>query len=173
MATCAHLAETIDKDRTQLRQLVRRVVVSTSAIRTELDCPTLAVRLGFDSAEMASITHVSQVRLTRTGLAIRLLHSNGRPALSSPADPGLVQLLLRARAWWARLATGEIDIATIAREEKVNDSWISRVVRLNFLAPAIIEAIVSGTQPTSINAASLRSADIPARWNDQLAHFGM
>ena len=119
------------------------------------------------------MTLVSNARLTRTGMAVRLVHSNGQLASPCPADPGLVQLLLRARAWWARLATGDIDIATIAREENVNDSWVSRVVRLNFLAPSIIEAIVSGTQPASINATSLRSADIPSGWDDQLAHFGM
>jgi len=44
---------------------------------------------------------------------------------------------------------------------------------LNFLAPPIIEAILSGTQPASVNAASLRSADIPAGWDEQLVYFGM
>lgn len=72
-----------------------------------------------------------------------------------------------------RLGQDNIDIAAIAREEQVNDSWVSRVVRLNFLAPPIVEAILNGTQPVSLTAASLRSADVPDAWDEQLAYFGM
>jgi hypothetical protein len=36
------------------------------------------------------------------------------------------------------------------------------MVRLNFLAPQIVGAILAGTQPASVNAASLRSADLPS-----------
>lgn len=61
----------------------------------------------------------------------------------------------------------------MAREEQVNDSWISRMVRLNFLAPPIVEAILSGTQPIGVTAATLRSANIPNAWDDQLVYFGM
>lgn len=67
-------------------------------------------------------------------------------------DSALVKLLVLARRWWARLATAEIDIATLARAEGVNDPWVSRVVRLNFLAPQIVDAILAGTQPATLNA---------------------
>ena len=60
---------------------------------------------------------------------------------------------------------------TIARNEAVNDSWVSRLVRLNFLAPKLVEAILAGTQPASINAASLRTADLPIAWDEQIAMF--
>jgi len=63
--------------------------------------------------------------------------------------------------------------ATIAHQEKVNDSWVSRIVRLNFLAPAIVEAILAGTQPASVSATSLRTASLPIDWDEQVAMFGM
>src|SRR5690606_15021601 len=103
--------------------------------------------------------------------AMQLVHHNGQPATAGTPDPGLVQLLVKARGWWAQLSAGDIDIATIARNEKINDSWVSRVIRLNFLAPTIVEAILAGTQPVSINAASLRSADLPIDWTEQLVFF--
>ncbi|WP_217906810.1 DNA methyltransferase [Qipengyuania atrilutea] len=109
----------------------------------------------------------------RSGRALRLFHADGKPAVLATADPGLVQLLVRAREWWARLSIGKTDIATIAREEKINDSWISRVVRLNFLAPAIVDAILSGSQPVTVTAATLRAADLPTGWDEQLAYFNM
>ena len=82
-------------------------------------------------------------------------------------------MLRKGRGWWQLLQTGTIDIATIAREEKVNDSWVSRLVRLNFLAPAIVEAILTGTQSASVSATSLRTANLPIDWNEQIALFGM
>lgn len=48
-----------------------------------------------------------------------------------------------------------------------------RLVRLNFLAPAIVEAILAGTQPASINMTSQRTANLPIDWNEQIALFGM
>ncbi len=72
-----------------------------------------------------------------------------------------------ARRWWARLARGETDIATLARTEEVNDSWVTRVVRLNFLAPQIVDAILDGTQPAALNATTLVSAELPLDWNVQ------
>jgi hypothetical protein len=171
---CGDIAEQVSaKDRQLVNELVERIVITTSAIEITLSGSVLQTRLGYEAAEPCSIVLKSRVRLNRSGRALRLVHSNGRPATLATADPGLVQLLARAREWWSRLAEGESDIATIAREEKVNDSWISRVVRLNFLAPAIIEAILSGTQPVGVTAASLRSADIPTAWDEQLAYFGM
>ncbi|MDE2412040.1 MAG: hypothetical protein KGM18_09740 [Sphingomonadales bacterium] len=82
-------------------------------------------------------------------------------------------MLRKGRAWWQQLQTGTIDIATIAREEQVNDSWVSRLVRLNFLAPALVEAILAGTQPASLTATSLRTADLPIAWDKQIAMFGI
>ncbi|MDG2005036.1 MAG: hypothetical protein P8J20_17060 [Novosphingobium sp.] len=131
----------------------------------------MAQTLGAKQSADGTLALTSSVRLTRTGRAVRLIHRNGRPATAGTPDPGLVQLLIHARSWWAQLGTGELDIAAIARNEKVNDSWVSRVVRLNFIAPQLVEAILSGTQPATLNAASLRSADWPIEWNRQLEFF--
>ena len=172
--TCSELAGRLSsKDRHLLRGLVERIVVTPSAIEIALTRGAMEAHLGYEPTEPARIVLTSDVRLNRTGRALRLVHANGRSATPTTADPGLVQLLVRAREWWSRLADGETDIATIAREEQVNDSWISRVVRLNFLAPTIVEAILTGTQPIGVTAATLRSANIRTAWDDQLAYFGM
>ena len=44
---------------------------------------------------------------------------------------------------------------------------MSRVIRLNFLAPAIVDAILAGTQPVTLTAAKLRSNDFPIEWERQ------
>ncbi|MCB2075503.1 MAG: recombinase family protein [Novosphingobium sp.] len=163
------------KDRTLLRSLVSRVTVLPLGISIDLSAEELRDRLEIETSGEgpATINLRSDVRLTRSGRAVRLVYDNGRAATCGEPDQGLIQLLMHARHWWEQLATGEIDIAAIARNENINDSWVSRVVRLNFLAPQLVEAILSGTQPASINAASLRSADLPIDWNEQIAMFGL
>jgi site-specific DNA recombinase len=174
MQTCEELAATVRAhEHATTRALISRVEVSPHELRIELSGAALGMRLGNGADDAGSVVLTSRVKLSRSGLALRLVHTNGRPATPSKVDTGLVALLQRARIWWDRLAQGNIDIAAIAREEQVNDSWVSRVVRLNFLAPVIVEAILNGTQPVSVTAASLRSTDIPDAWDEQLAYFGM
>ncbi len=161
------------KQRDVISDLVAKVVVHPHEIAIGLSAAALCRACTIDPVSDETITLTEPVRLTRTGLALRLVQRDGRPVSQGKPDPGLVELLRKARNWWRQLQTGSIDIATIAHEEKVNDSWVSRVVRLNFLAPAIVEAILAGTQPASVSATSLRTANLPIDWEEQIAMFGM
>jgi hypothetical protein len=162
------------KQRDVISDLMGKVVVYPHEIAIRLSVAALCRACTIDPANSQdSISLTAPVRLTRTGLALRLVQRDGRPVTQGKPDPGLIVLLRKARNWWRQLQTGAIDIATIAHQEKVNDSWVSRVVRLNFLAPAIVEAILAGTQPASVSATSLRTASLPINWDEQMAMFGM
>jgi hypothetical protein len=163
------------KQRATIRDLVAKVAVQPHELTVELSVTALSAALVVEhpAGAQTSIPLRSPVCLTRTGRAIRLVQRDGRPVSQAKPDPGLIELLRKGRGWWKLLQTGTIDIATIARDEKVNDSWVSRLVRLNFLAPAIVEAILAGTQPSSVSATSFRTANLPIDWNEQIALFGM
>lgn len=163
------------KTRDSLRELVHKVIVRPREIALEVLVLALCKALGIDasSATTPTITLTTPLRLTRTGYAMRLIQSDGRPVTAGKPDPGLVELLRKACLWWNQLQTGEIDIAALARAKNVNASYTSRLVRLNFLAPSIVEAILAGTQPAAINATSLRTVDLPIDWNAQRTMFGM
>lgn len=163
------------KQRDVISDLVGKVVVHPHEILVDLSATALCKALAGEhpAGTPTSIPLSSPVRLTRTGRAIRLVQRDGRPVSQGRPDPGLVELLRKARNWWQLLQTGTIDIATIAHQEAVNDSWVSRIVRLNFLAPTIVEAILAGTQPASVSATSLRTASLPIDWDEQIALFGM
>ena len=84
----------------------------------------------------------------------------------------MVELLVKARRWWGRFSKGDVTIADIAHEEAINSSWVSRIVRLNFLAPELATAILAGQQPAALNAMVMSSSGpIPISWSDQVAHF--
>ena len=46
-------------------------------------------------------------------------------------------------------------VEEIAAAEKINPSYVSRVLRLTLLAPALVEAILDGRQPTGVTLAVL------------------
>ena len=68
------------------------------------------------------------------------------PALAPrPArlDGALVKALARAHRWRGMLEGGEYgSIEELARAEKINPSYLARVLRLTLLAPDIVESIV-------------------------------
>ena len=80
----------------------------------------------------------------------------------------LLKLLYRARAWWQMMLDCKLTVSALAREQQVTSSYASRVVRLNFLAPKIVEAIVTGTQPIDLDAKKLLGlSDLPLAWIEQ------
>ncbi|WP_232468903.1 recombinase family protein [Croceicoccus marinus] len=156
-----------------IRSLIAAVTIAARQVSITISVPALCTALGVDTNPTAKVEVelTEPMRLTRTGRALKLVQRDGRTITQGEPDQGLIELLTKARNWWTQLQDGRTDIATIARSEKINDSWVSRIVRLNFLAPQLTEAILAGTQPTSVNAISLRSAELPIDWDEQLAMF--
>ncbi|MFM5953262.1 MAG: hypothetical protein ACKOPE_03030, partial [Novosphingobium sp.] len=111
-------------------------------------------------------------RLTRTGRAMRLIQGEGAQAKPGGIDPALLGLVLKARQWWAILRQGELDIARLAEREGVSRSYVSRVLRIAFLSPEVVEAILDGRQHGELDAARLRETNaVPACWADQAVLF--
>ena len=67
------------------------------------------------------------------------------PPAAPHIDSTLVKAIARAFRWQKMLETGKYaTIREIARAEKINPSYVSRVLRLTLLAPATVEAILDG-----------------------------
>ena len=72
-----------------------------------------------------------------------------------PIDSTLVKALTRAHRWNRLLESGRYaSAAELAGAEKINPSYVSRVLRLTLLAPDIVETI-EGRQENGIEAAVL------------------
>lgn len=79
----------------------------------------------------------------------------------------LVYALARAFRWRKLLETeahGSTD--ELARAEKFNPSYVSRVLRLALLAPNIVEAILDGRQPEGTTLPALMQSQ-PETWMEQ------
>ena len=71
-------------------------------------------------------------------------------------DSTLVKALARAFRWRRMLESGVVStVDEIAVREKINKSYVSRVLRLTLLAPDIVEAILDGRQPEGMTLPGL------------------
>jgi hypothetical protein len=59
-------------------------------------------------------------------------------------------------------------IAEIATAEKINESYVGRVLRLTLLGPDIVEIILGGRHPTEMTLAVLMRR-LPIFWSAQRA----
>ena len=67
------------------------------------------------------------------------------PTSKPQPDGTLVKALARAHRWRRMLETGEHQtLADLADAERINRSYVSRIVRLTLLAPDIVERILDG-----------------------------
>lgn len=155
--------------RTITQALVHRVQLHTGRIDIELAVGSIAKALQLAAAPdlPATITITAEVALTRTGRAMRLVQDNG-VALTRTASPALLKLLVRARGWWETLRQGELDITQLAAAEGVQPAYITRVLRLAFLSPAVTEAILKGSTRAEVNSTTITAPGaIPACWEAQ------
>ena len=82
-------------------------------------------------------------------------------------DSTLIKALARAHRWNRLLESGRyVSAAELAAAEKINPSYVSRVLRLTLLAPDIVEAIVEGRQANGIEADVLLRP-FSADWDEQ------
>src|SRR5882724_9382657 len=130
-------------------------------------------------AGTAISTTVSEDGRTATiSVPVSFLQRCGRKQILSPpgaspwspaprVDGALVKAIVRAQRWRQMLESGEYSSsAELAKAEKVNDSYLSRILRLTLIAPCIIEAIVTGRQPSTLQLDDLLKP-LPAAWTLQ------
>ncbi len=85
----------------------------------------------------------------------------------------MVKALARAFRWRKLLETGVYTtVEEIAAAEKINTSYVSRILRLTLLAPDIIEMILDGRHPTDLTMAALIKP-FPVEWQEQRRLLGV
>ena len=71
-------------------------------------------------------------------------------------DNAMIRALARAFRWRKLLDTGVYgSIEEMAAAEKINTTYVSRLLRMTLLAPDIVEAILDGRQPVEMTLAVL------------------
>ena len=113
-------------------------------------------------------------RLRRAGMEIRMLIDGTDSFAVAKPNARLIKLLVRAHRFNTSLVQGDgIALAALAVRERVSRSYFTRVVRLSYLAPDIIQAILEGRQPRDLTAEKLLThSRLPLAWHDQRTVLG-
>lgn len=100
--------------------------------------------------------------------------SDGIPIARKPKhDDALLKALTRAHRWERLIETGRVkNTEALAEDQKINASYVSRILRLNLLAPDIKTMILDGTQPSTIKLSELMKP-FPNDWEAQRRYFGL
>ena len=86
-------------------------------------------------------------------------------------DNTIVKALARGYRWRRMLETGEYgSIPELAKSEKINQSYLRRLMRLSLLAPDIVEMILDGKQPPALQLRLLQRP-LSTVWKEQREYF--
>ncbi len=113
-------------------------------------------------------------------IPITLRHQRGRKQVVTPAgatpwiptpsrvDNTIVKAIVRAYRWRDMLESGRYaTVRDLAKAEAINESYLGRILRLTLLSPTIIEAILAGKQPPTLELDDLLQ-QFPIEWDQQL-----
>ena len=115
---------------------------------------------------------------TRVFIPLTQRRRNGRPRTLPPEpgthfqsrsqDPHILKAMGRAWAWRRRLESGEATtIHDIAEAEKVTDRFVSRMMRLAYLSPDVLERLLLTRDPPSVSMIDLIEA-VNLPWSEQM-----
>ena len=188
--TAKSLADTIlNKNRADtqsVRKLIVRVIVEKPRVTISLNKKELYQQLKHDepcktvtecesessssSAIENNLQIVVQSHLLRCGKQMKLILGTGASDRNAP-NPQLVKLVVQAKQWLAGLSIGKYDsLSEVAKQLSLDKSCVSRVITLAFLAPDILEKIITGDHSPLLTPERLRKAcPLPLRWEDQRA----
>jgi phosphohistidine phosphatase SixA len=110
------------------------------------------------------------MRLKKRGGRKMVLVPEGKAQLAaqnSSIDTTLVKALVRAHLWQRQLKSGKYQtMQDLCDANKVTAKYVQLILRLNFLAPKLKEAILLGHQPRHRKLADLMQ-NIPSLWHEQ------
>ncbi len=160
---------------TMIQGLVRSLTVHADHVTLEIALDILAEKLRLSGAHITpTLTLSVPARLKRNGRVVRLLiQPDGKQPQKPQVDPALVASLQLAHRWWNCISEEGLNVTALAMREKLSTSYVSRMIRLAFLAPDITTAILSGTHPCDITAKRLAAPhQIPVSWQQQRQALG-
>jgi hypothetical protein len=86
------------------------------------------------------------------------------------ADPALLKAVARGKRWFKEIASAQVrSSAEIARGEALPKGYVAALMRLAFLSPTLVEAVVEGRGPAGISLQRLVNSRValPLAWRDQ------
>ncbi len=109
--------------------------------------------------------------LRRIGGRKRVISPPGATAWAPPRteiNSPLLHALVRAFHWQSLLEAGDYgSVNELAKAHGKNASYVAAILRLNLLAPDIVEAVLDGRQSAALQLQPLMRNGMPLMWEEQ------
>ncbi|SOB80716.1 Site-specific DNA recombinase [Sphingomonas guangdongensis] len=176
---------TLDERRlsSAVKLLLARVEVGEDMVSVVVRVDALALFLAWDGVGLFAMSDLDLAKATQVHVeevAVAMTRERKRNWLPLETSTGagrpcarLVALLDEATA--ARelvFKHRDVEVAALARSLGRKSASFSRLVRLSYLAPDIVAAIVDGTQPPELTRRVLLECDLPTDWGMQRRILG-
>ncbi|MCZ8170466.1 MAG: recombinase family protein, partial [Brevundimonas sp.] len=155
----------IGKAEAALRSLVAGIAIKADGIEISLKPGALSVEAEADwtwTLPLPTRRPFREARIRIDSSANEASASND--LLNLMADAMIAQRLV--------LASPELSLAQFAKLEGRCRTQLTRLLRLSWMSPRIIDAIADGTQPKGLTRRALLICDMPIEWAEQERQFG-
>ena len=122
-----------------------------------------------DGTQAGLTTEIPMTFRRRAGKAVIVLPNGDRAIERREAliDNAMVKLLARGHRWHRKLFDGtHASIEDLAKSESISPSFVSRILRLAYLSPTVVEAILDGKYPANLTMKDLMEP-FPMEWEGQ------
>lgn len=157
-------------DQLRVAAAVRQVEVSAHKLRITLNAEAVeecTISLKRVERKAGDLTFEHPVTLARPRNATTII---GAERGASRPDRTLVRAISLARRWADQLESGSIaSVVDLAAAQKRCIHYTNRLLPLAYLAPDLVELILSGRQPRALTLSALTAQPLPLDWDAQRA----
>jgi site-specific DNA recombinase len=151
--------------RSRLEKVIRSLVY---AVQFAKDHMAVTIHLGALNCPGAGALDISMPLPARKPFREAKLRIDSAPTSDSKPDEQLLKLLAdAAEAQRLVLASPELSLNALGKREGRCRTQLSRLLRLSWLSPRIVEMIAAGAQPRGLTRARLLSDELPMDWAEQ------
>ena len=155
----------------ELSKTATQIYISSKKMIDVVGITTTSKAQGESADEKDAFLNIAiNSHLLRCGKQVKLIFGT---QFDEPrkANQKLVEMIAKPKQWYEGLTSGKYPtLRAISNEENLDKSYVRRLLSLAFLAPDIVERILTGDHGATLTPERLRKAcPLPIRWEDQRA----
>ena len=166
----SRISEQLTANPTQsLARLVERIDLKPGEMRLAVNRNTIAEACGLRIEDIApdALVHIEAFIERKRGVETVLILGAETPN----RDETIIKAVARAHTWAEEWKAGA-SLSDIANKVGWTTSPLRQRLKLAFLSPAIVQAILDGRQPADLSLEKLLRTDIPLDWDRQAEVLG-
>jgi len=148
--------------------LIARADISAERLRVMLSADKVGTLIGQspDTLALDKLTLEEPIKLSRRNVGTKLTWIGYK----SEPNHALIRAIVTAHDWVHLIKSGQ-SVSDIMNAQNIPEGMIWKRIRLAFLSPRLIGAILDGTTGHDLTIKTLTTIDVPLLWAEQEARF--